>query len=134
MKTFIVSLIIAVAITALFITRKEKFSWNNQQAKNNQAMKYCTEVKVKGRSMEPLLKQGVRVCAYQEKPAVGDLAVFKCKDCPIKNEAVKKVEKIENDCFWLLGEDPSHSLDSRQFGFLCPENLEYIWKAEEVED
>ncbi len=133
MKTFIISLIIAVATTALFITRKEKFSWNNQQVKNKQAMKYCTEVKVKGQSMVPLLKEGERVCAYQEKPAIGDLAVFKCKDCPIENEAVKKVEKIKNGCFWILGNNPEHSLDSRQFGFLCPENLKYIWKAKKIE-
>lgn len=127
---FIISLALAVGITALIFPKNRISQDNKQKPKNYDLEEACRQVQVRGASMEPTLKEGQIVCAYVEKPQAGDLAVFKCKDCGLA-EAIKRVVEIKEGCYRLLGDNPKHSLDSREFGFLCPEDLEYIWKAKQ---
>lgn len=142
MKKFfiiIISLIIAIITTALIIPDENKKSFlkkdttQKNKHSNNNEFRYCTEVRVEGNSMQPTLQPNQRVCAYQEEPQVNDLVVFKCKNCGIEHEAIKRLMKIENNCYWVEGDNSKNSFDSREFGFLCKDNLEYIWKVEKID-
>ena len=86
-------------------------------------MKYCSEIKVEEPSMEPTLKEEERVYVYSEKPELNDLTIFKCKDYGLEKtvvNTVKRVTKIKDGCYWVLGDNLDYSLDSRKFGFLLP--------------
>ena len=72
----------------------------------------------------------VRITNYA--PKEGDFASFRCiaERCKDQEQPmIKKVVKIENECYWLQGRDDVwldedgkkvHSYDSRDYGWLCP--------------
>ena len=52
-----------------------------------------------------------------------DLTIFKCKDYGLEKtvvNTVKRVTKIKDGCYWVLGDNLDYSPDSRKFGFLLP--------------
>jgi signal peptidase I len=127
---FLFSLTLAVILTALFLNKDPLSSSRDIHTNERSDLnKFCREVTVKGRSMEPVLFENDLVCAYAEEPQVGELAVFRCKNCGLDEPSIKRLKKIETGCYWVEGDNPEHSYDSRNFGFLCPGNLEYIWSV-----
>jgi nickel-type superoxide dismutase maturation protease len=80
--------------------------------------------RVEGRSMLPLLQPGEEVLvnpwAYQRRsPQVGEIAIVQHPQRPALH-MVKRVGEIlptpTGDEFWVYGENPGESTDSRQFG------------------
>ena len=86
---------------------------------------------VKGHSMspcggspvgrEPSVKEGDFVFAWKVlfPPRVGDLAVFRI---PVSSELfLKRVTNIQDNRYWLEGENKTDSKDSRQLGWVPKE-------------
>jgi len=130
---FIISFLLAVAGTTLIFGQDQNFFEKQDKTENADIEKSCREVRVNGCSMEPTLVENDLICAYIESPQVGDLVVFKCKNCGLEDNAIKRLKKIENGCYWVEGDNLEHSFDSRNFGYLCANDLEYIWKAKKDE-
>ncbi len=86
---------------------------------------------ISGNSMFPTLKNGDLVHFAKEDPSVGEIVIFTClspRCLPEPDEVpgprlVKRLNKIENDCYTFLGDNPEESFDSRDFGQLCNEEL-----------
>lgn len=69
--------------------------------------------RVVGRSMLPTLLPGQIVLGWRfGKPKVGELIIFAHKGL----EKIKRVSKIDSSNYFVLGDNPSESTDSRQFG------------------
>lgn len=94
------------------ITWREFFFW---------IFRLRRRVRVTGSSMLPLLKPNdevlVDIKAYQQaKPKVGDVVVAKH---PEKHnlEIIKRITEVfQNDRYFLKGDNPAFSTDSRSFG------------------
>lgn len=76
---------------------------------------------VKGYSMTPTLNPGQDILSFNwaylgKKPEVGDIVI-------VKSEIVKRVQRIESDKIYLIGDNMEESTDSRHFG---PINLNQI--------
>lgn len=91
--------------------------------------KYPLLLKIDGRSMEPTFRNGSTV-NYSDKlsPKVGDVIYFSCskKEChdvDTEDGLIKRISSIHDDCFYLLGDNPDRSLDSRDFGELCGDQI-----------
>lgn len=68
---------------------------------------------IRDHSMEPTLKPGDEVLAWRYlRPSVGSVVIGRHRDLLI----VKRVERIEDGKFFLLGDNPRRSIDSRRFG------------------
>ncbi|MDO8637943.1 MAG: S26 family signal peptidase, partial [Candidatus Daviesbacteria bacterium] len=59
------------------------------------------------------------------KLKVGDLVVFK-KD---RKEMVKRIQKIDDRCIFVIGDNPKESTDSRHFGWIDKKEImgKIIW-------
>jgi nickel-type superoxide dismutase maturation protease len=69
--------------------------------------------RVVGQSMSPSLKPGQLIIGlYLGKPKVGELIIFRHKGL----EKIKRIDKIEHESFFVIGDNPQQSTDSRQFG------------------
>jgi len=69
--------------------------------------------RVVGLSMSPNLKPGRIILGLSlGKPKVGELIIFNHDGL----EKIKRVDKIETNTVFVLGDNPSQSTDSRQFG------------------
>ena len=75
--------------------------------------------RVTGDSMLPILPPGSLVIAYPinegTKLVRGDVVVARRPDRP-SLEMVKRISEIDGDRFYLLGDNPNASTDSRTFG------------------
>ncbi|WP_072621178.1 nickel-type superoxide dismutase maturation protease [Spirulina major] len=87
--------------------------------------------RVEGRSMLPLLEPGDEVLvnprAYQQRsPQVGDIAIVQHPHRPAL-QMVKRVGEIlptpTGAEFWIYGDNPGESTDSRQFGPVARSHL-----------
>lgn len=76
---------------------------------------------VSGKSMYPTLKPGqdVLVLCWFFKLKVGDLVVF-IKD---GKEMVKRVQKCNDRCIFVIGDNVKMSIDSRDFGWIDKKDL-----------
>ena len=101
------------------ITYSEFFLWIFRRRKR---------FRVTGNSMQPLLQPGEEILinpfAYQKAlPQINDLVVAihpHQKDL----EIVKRIHRIDEDgTFFLLGDNPNHSTDSRNFGAIALKNI-----------
>jgi nickel-type superoxide dismutase maturation protease len=76
---------------------------------------------INGASMSPTLNSGDAVLASPLSyliinPKVNDVVV--CHDPRSKRILVKRITKIENDMFFVSGDNLNESTDSRQFGMI----------------
>ena len=80
---------------------------------------------ISGRSMEPTYYDGdmavaVKVSDYRDIE-VGDICVFKYDS----KELIKRVAEIRQDGFWVLGDNAENSHDSRAFGVVPYNEIQY---------
>lgn len=69
-----------------------------------------SKFKVYGNSMFPILKEGQEVLTFNwAKPKVGDIVV-------VKDQKIKRVQKIMGSKVYLVGDNRTESTDSRHFG------------------
>ncbi len=94
--------------------------------------KPITTIYSSGKSMEPTLPEnGMLMVDCSLVPKVGDIIAFTChtEGC-INGEAdyephqrIKRLTEInDKGCYYFLGDNPDHSWDSRNYGYLCPPN------------
>lgn len=75
---------------------------------------------VRGGSMEPFLKGGDRLFASNfSKPKKGDVVIIRRGS----KEIVKRVGHVKGDLFYVLGDNPGNSEDSRDFGFISRKEI-----------
>lgn len=71
--------------------------------------------RVTGESMYPTLEKGQIVLVWRTKKlSVGDIIIFKHKVV----EKVKRIEGIEGEFIYVVGDNPRYSTDSRHFGYV----------------
>lgn len=78
--------------------------------------------RIEGRSMQPLLQPGDEILyhprAYQTQlPQVGDVIIARHPE-QATLVMIKRVAAIENQHYWLLGDNRLESTDSRNFGWV----------------
>lgn len=81
---------------------------------------------IKGDSMVPTFKENDvvlvnRLSYFLSKPKIGDLIVLK-RGLPRHGKAgqyiIKRIAKIKNDRFFVIGDNKKESTDSRRFGWI----------------
>lgn len=97
---------------------KIKSQIRNSKLKNILPVK---KYKISGKSMSPLLKPGNVVLTIQYlpiflKPKTEDIIV--CKSPGAGRILVKRITKIENNKYFVEGDNRTASTDSRQFGLI----------------
>lgn len=71
--------------------------------------------RVVGLSMVPVYTHGNIVVGWRfVRPRIGDVVIAKHH----RLEIIKRVDKMQDDRVFLLGDNPGESTDSRQFGWL----------------
>lgn len=76
---------------------------------------------VKGNSMFPALKEGQDILSFNwaylgRKPKAGDIVTVKRGKGKGEREIIKRVQRIEGDKVYLIGDNMEESTDSRHFG------------------
>lgn len=80
---------------------------------------------VSGRSMFPTLTEGEKltsVRSYLCKLNVGDIVVAKPYECD-NRLVIKRIANIEGDYYFLLGDNPDESYDSRNYGWVSKKEI-----------
>jgi len=75
--------------------------------------------------MQPIISSGQSVLVSSipflfKKPKVGDIVLIKGKD---KKHLVKRIARIQNNTYFVTGDNPKDSLDSKDFGFVERKNI-----------
>ncbi len=87
--------------------------------------------------MLPTLKSGDVIYLRPGIPEVGDIVVYECRvEKCIAGEGhtlVKRVSEVNNDCYTFLGDNPTSSFDSRNYGALCGAELKIEGIVDSVE-
>ena len=87
---------------------------------------YHLKVKIDGNSMKPSMNHGDEFIFenyLNQKICLGDILLFSHPYIKAKN-LVKRVTKIkEGDLFFLEGDNPNYSSDSRSFGFIKKDKI-----------
>jgi signal peptidase I len=85
-----------------------------------------------GPSMKPTLSdETLQMGTYSFTPKPGDIISFNCVADKCGDEYIiqKRIIKINNDgCFWVEGDNKEESFDSRDFGWLCPSEIQFLNK------
>ena len=76
---------------------------------------------IKGNSMFPTLRSGDkifvnRIAYILSKPKIDDIVAV--KDPRDRKVLIKRIKKIDNAKFFILGDNKTHSTDSREFGMI----------------
>jgi signal peptidase I len=85
-----------------------------------------------GDSMKPTILDGEEIVTDPNLEAeINDIIVFSCEKCKIENDDIdiltkRVLDKNDKNCFWVEGDNKVRSHDSRNFGWLCPEEIEYF--------
>mgnify|MGYP000261602811 CR=1 FL=1 len=80
-------------------------------------------VRIVGPSMEPRLRNGeVFLVALRAAVKPGDVALLQHPERP-ELLTVKRVVRREAQGWWVEGDNPQESTDSRQFGAVTPESI-----------
>ncbi len=78
-------------------------------------------VVVRGRSMEPTLRDGDRLLVrYGAAPVVGKLAVVRLPDRPL---SIKRLTSRETDGWWVERDNPAEGVDSWLLGAVADANV-----------
>lgn len=88
-------------------------------------MLFLSKFKATGHSMEPLIKNGEKIIVSSipylfESPKINDIVVVRLKDDLI---LIKRIIKIVNGKYFLLGDNKKDSMDSRSFGNLSRKQI-----------
>ncbi len=76
--------------------------------------------RVVGHSMEPTLKQGKIVFAtHLRSPREGDVVVADVDG----RELIKRIKSVDENGYFLVGDNSSHSRDSHRFGMVEKSNI-----------
>ncbi|MBI2051343.1 nickel-type superoxide dismutase maturation protease [Candidatus Roizmanbacteria bacterium] len=83
-------------------------------------------LRVKGESMTPTVKSGSFVFAtilpyLFRKPKVGDIVVVR-RGKDTKN-LIKRIKKIQGGRYFVVGDNPKESTDSRTFGWITKKEI-----------
>lgn len=82
-----------------------------------------TKVRIVGPSMEPEIRNGdTYIAATGLRPRVGGVVVLRHPDRP-NLLTVKRVVREESEGWWVEGDNPEHSTDSRQFGLVSSDDI-----------
>ncbi|MEK6878438.1 MAG: S26 family signal peptidase [Nanoarchaeota archaeon] len=78
-----------------------------------------------GHSMEPYIREKDTIIISKipylfKSPKINDIVAFQGKE---NNTMVKRIKYIKNNKFFLLGDNKSDSLDSRNFGSISREQI-----------
>ena len=81
------------------------------------ATRHLEAVAVRGRSMAPALLPGDRLIVRHRRsgPRIGEVVVVRDPRQPDR-ELIKRVAAVDGDRVMLLGDNPAHSTDARDFG------------------
>lgn len=79
--------------------------------------------KVNGNSMIPTFKEGqyLLVSSWFKNIKVGDVVVL--DQSKLEKKVVKRVAKIKNDQYFVVGDNQRESSDSRSFGWVKKEDV-----------
>lgn len=82
--------------------------------------------KVSGNSMRPALFAGQYILSEQlsyffRNPAIGEVVILKSQICGRK--LVKRIAVVKNGSYFVVGDNPENSLDSRNFGPVKKEDI-----------
>jgi hypothetical protein len=76
---------------------------------------------VRGRSMEPTLREGDRLLVrHGATPRIGRLAVVRLPSGPV---SVKRVTRRDQDGWWVERDNPREGVDSWQVGAVQPDGV-----------
>jgi phage repressor protein C with HTH and peptisase S24 domain len=79
--------------------------------------------RVVGPSMEPTYQPGAVVLGLKWlRPKVGSVVVAEHGG----RELIKRVARIEEQGFYLLGDNSEHSTDSRTYGWFAPKDVKSV--------
>lgn len=78
-----------------------------------------SKYKISGSSMVPAFFDGDKVLVFHwiylfRKPSVGEIVVAKINNIPV----VKRIQKIKQNEYFLIGDNLKESTDSRVYGFV----------------
>ncbi len=85
-----------------------------------------------GASMEPIISSGEEIAVDpNKKPEINDIIVFRCEKCKIESDDIDILTKRllrENSegCYWVEGDNKLKSYDSRNFGWLCFDEIQFL--------
>lgn len=85
-----------------------------------------------GASMEPTILSGEEIAVDpNKKPEINDIVVFRCEKCKIGLNDIdiltkRLLRENSNGCYWVEGDNKAKSYDSRDFGWLCPGEMEFL--------
>lgn len=81
--------------------------------------------RVSGDSMQPTLSDGHVIIVFPSKsPAIGDVVVAYCDG----KELIKRVIKVQSGTYWVEGDSPERSTDSRHFGWIDKSDILGVMK------
>ena len=91
-----------------------------------------------GSSMEPALFDGDTLWVDPDEiPSERDIIVFSCLSCDPSQSSETMTKRVydinETGCYWLLGDNRETSHDSRNFGWLCEDDMELHGVVEKIE-
>ena len=82
-----------------------------------------TTVRIIGPSMEPVLRNGETYLAFTGvRVRDGDVVVIRNPQRP-GMLSVKRVKRRDGDGWWVEGDNPKESTDSRHFGVVGPDDV-----------
>lgn len=82
------------------------------------------KLRIKGHSMEPTIKNGQTIFVSSlpycfKKPKRNDIVALKKDDSVF----VKRISKIENNTYFVMGDNVHDSMDSRRFGAIQEKHI-----------
>ncbi|HUD09365.1 MAG TPA: S26 family signal peptidase [Patescibacteria group bacterium] len=82
------------------------------------------KLKVIGHSMEPAIRNGETVLAsnifyWFKKPRINDIVAFRSAG----GISIKRITKINQEKYFLAGDNQQDSLDSRKFGLISRQKI-----------
>ena len=82
--------------------------------------------KISGHSMEPLLKADDKVLAsyipyFFSNPKIGDLIALISPTT--QKTLIKRIKEVENDSYFITGDNANDSHDSRSFGWIRKKDI-----------